>query len=278
MSLRVVGPDTFPIEKLIKPSRDTCLFMDTEKRSEDPSVFTIYFQNEPEAIYPSEQYLLENGDKYDAILTYHDSVLQKWNHAVFLHFYTQTWIEEEEYLTIDPKVKQFCVSFVAGAKQITGGHTFRLQLYFNQQHFPENFVFFRSGAGPILPEIRTNPVLGKDCKEKIVLFKHFQFSIVIENSKQRHYFTEKLMDCLITKTIPIYYGCPNIDEYFDTKGWILLDAPSVEDLYLKVNHLHADYYVQHLDTVEANYKKCFLYKDMWGKMNKALLTIPGYRS
>lgn len=278
MSLRILGPDTFPLEKLVKPSRDVCLCMDTKQKLQDPSVFHIYFQNEPEAIYPSERYLLEHGHEYDAILTYHDSVLQKFKHAVFLHFYTQTWIEEEDYLTIDPTAKQFAVSFLAGAKQLTEGHTFRLQIYFSQKSFPEFFVFFRSGAGPVLPELRTNPVLGKDCKEKIILFQNFQFSIVIENSKQRHYFTEKLMDCLITKTIPIYYGCPNITDYFDTTGWILLETPSVEELYSKVQSLNQQHYANHLETVEANYKKCFLYKDMWGKMNAALLKIPSYCS
>ena len=73
-----------------------------------------------------------------------------------------------------------------------------------------------------LPDISNNPLLPQD--NKINLFRKYQFSIVIENVAQNTWFTEKIIDCLITKTIPIYYGCPSISEYFDTTGWIIFDG------------------------------------------------------
>ncbi|MFV0445254.1 MAG: hypothetical protein ACK5Q5_16880, partial [Planctomycetaceae bacterium] len=36
----------------------------------------------------------------------------------------------------------------------------------------------------------------------------FRFSIAMENASSNLYFTEKLVDCLLLETIPIYYGCP----------------------------------------------------------------------
>jgi len=45
------------------------------------------------------------------------------------------------------------------------------------------------------------------------------FQVVIENASRNGYFTEKLIDCLVTGTVPIYWGCPNLEEYgFDEKG------------------------------------------------------------
>jgi hypothetical protein len=44
------------------------------------------------------------------------------------------------------------------------------------------------------------------------------FSIIIENSKEDYMFTEKLIDCFLTGTIPIYYGCPSIGLFFNDKG------------------------------------------------------------
>jgi len=43
----------------------------------------------------------------------------------------------------------------------------------------------------------------------------YQFSIAIENSIEEDYFTEKLTDCILTDTTPIYYGCPNIQRFFN---------------------------------------------------------------
>lgn len=42
----------------------------------------------------------------------------------------------------------------------------------------------------------------------------YKFSIAIENCVESGYFTEKLTDCILTDTTPIYFGCPNIDNFF----------------------------------------------------------------
>jgi hypothetical protein len=51
-------------------------------------------------------------------------------------------------------------------------------------------------------------------EHKIDALKDYQFSIAIENTKEDGYFTEKLGDCILTDTTPIYMGCPNIQDYF----------------------------------------------------------------
>jgi hypothetical protein len=49
--------------------------------------------------------------------------------------------------------------------------------------------------------------MGEMCKE-------YAFTIVIENTSHDHYFTEKLINPLIYNTIPIYWGCKKVNEYF----------------------------------------------------------------
>ena len=46
------------------------------------------------------------------------------------------------------------------------------------------------------------------------------FSIAIENASYETYFTEKLLDCFATGTIPVYYGAPDIGDYFNKDGII----------------------------------------------------------
>lgn len=52
----------------------------------------------------------------------------------------------------------------------------------------------------------------------------YRYSIIIENEKSRYWFTEKLIDCLSVGTIPIYWGCPDIENFFDASGIIEFDG------------------------------------------------------
>lgn len=49
------------------------------------------------------------------------------------------------------------------------------------------------------------------------------FHICIENSSVPHYWTEKIADSLLGYAVPIYYGAPNILDYFPQKAIIWLD-------------------------------------------------------
>jgi hypothetical protein len=51
----------------------------------------------------------------------------------------------------------------------------------------------------------------------------YMFSIAIENSVQNDYFSEKIIDCFVTGTIPIYWGARNLGQYFDLDGVIPFD-------------------------------------------------------
>ena len=49
------------------------------------------------------------------------------------------------------------------------------------------------------------------------------FSVAIENNVLRTYFTEKVLDCFATGTIPIYLGAPDIGDHFNIDGILTLD-------------------------------------------------------
>ena len=57
---------------------------------------------------------------------------------------------------------------------------------------------------------------------------NYLYSIAIENSCTKNCFEEKFTDCILAWTIPIYYGCPNIDKYFpkDCYYWLDINSPN----------------------------------------------------
>ena len=58
----------------------------------------------------------------------------------------------------------------------------------------------------------------------------YMFSVCIENATMDTYFTEKILDCFATGTIPIYKGTKKILNYFDPEGIIFLDDIDIDDL------------------------------------------------
>lgn len=55
---------------------------------------------------------------------------------------------------------------------------------------------------------------------KIDGLRDYRFQVVIENVRCDWWFTEKLIDCFATGTIPIYRGCTSLSGYFNSRGII----------------------------------------------------------
>jgi hypothetical protein len=78
------------------------------------------------------------------------------------------------------------------------------------------------------------------------------------------------VDCVLSRTIPIYWGCPNISDFFDTTGWIILDTTDVRELTQKLKLLNEDYYGLYKDTIEKNYTKAEGYSDFYENVSNAV--------
>jgi hypothetical protein len=51
----------------------------------------------------------------------------------------------------------------------------------------------------------------------------YKYSLAIENYSGLHYWSEKLADCFLSYTMPIYYGCVNLSDYFPKESFIWID-------------------------------------------------------
>ena len=60
-------------------------------------------------------------------------------------------------------------------------------------------------------------------ERKIDALIDYEFSIGIENSSQKNYISEKFFDPLLVGAVPIYYGCPNIEDVYNKNSFIHLD-------------------------------------------------------
>lgn len=52
----------------------------------------------------------------------------------------------------------------------------------------------------------------------------YRFSVVIENSREPCYISEKLIDAALCRTIPIYWGAPDVAQWFNPAGIIACET------------------------------------------------------
>jgi hypothetical protein len=80
----------------------------------------------------------------------------------------------------------------------------------------------------------------------------------MENSVQDDYFTEKIIDCFLTGTIPIYWGTKNINKYFDENGIIILPNTNEWDFNFEsaieiINLLDENFYNERIISITKNF-------------------------
>jgi hypothetical protein len=204
---------------------------------------------ESEAIMPQLYDILANNHKqlaqrYKKIFTYSEKCLQA-NPQLFCQipaYMGWLWTEYgggyDKNSTLPPKTKG--LSTVTSEKIMCPGH--HLRQVVSQQ---------LQGVADCYGNFFKNPVA-----TSWDAIAPYRFHLAIENESSPNYFTEKLINCFQAKTVPIYWGCPNLEDFgFDTRGIV-----RVEDLItrIKSGEIIADIvsdksYNVLQDAIECNY-------------------------
>jgi hypothetical protein len=236
---------------------------------EDSNVYNVLnIVNEPEPTRMNNKKVLEIAEYFNLILTWDKTILKKCNNAKFFPC-GMSWIDQSK-LSELKEPKEFGVTFVCGTKNLTSNHRLRHELWYRQKEIKIPYKFYNSSHNPMM-NIDNNPLLGPNPEDKLEMF-NYQYHIAIENSSYDNYFTEKLMDCFITKTIPIYLGCPNIDKFFNINGIICVD--SVDTILGICNNLITTsfFYNAKQTYVDSNFKLCQPYiEDFTDRLYRSIL-------
>jgi len=143
-------------------------------------------------------------------------------------------------------------SMVSSNKTMCQGHMTRLRIMEILKDQPKVDRFF-GGGGPgtdgWIPIFRS--------------LKDYMFSIVVENYIYELYFTERLLNCFATGTIPIYLGAVNISDLFNIKGIIHLNhINSIQDFNKLFEKLSIEDYYSRIEAVKDNFNRCLEYKSI----------------
>jgi len=195
-----------------------------------PSCFKIALLLESRAIAPKVyQQVLEIEKEFNLILTHDVKLLKRGGKYQFYPF-GGCWIAPEECRIY---AKQRDVSIIASAKRQTVGHKLRHKVI---SAMGARLEVFGRGYQPV--------------ESKLEGLARYRYSMVIENIREPNYFTEKLVDCFATGTVPIYWGCPNIGEFFDEKG--IIPFRNMRELRSLVDKAGPNDYESRLGAIQAN--------------------------
>jgi len=224
-----------------------------------PATNTLFITGEPESVRPYSEVFLK---QFNRVLTSQRNILHSnpiFSQQGFLWWVGTNYIPESnsyspEYkhnydeLILDYTVKKTkLLSVISSNKIFTNGHSQRLNFVTKlTSHFGEQIDFYGRYINSF--------------SDKWDAIAPYKYHIAIENSCYEDYWTEKIADCFLSLTYPIYCGCPNLDNYFKQESFTAINIENhKEAIGIIEDVINADYHTKNYDfLVEA--KKMVLNK------------------
>jgi hypothetical protein len=197
------------------------------------SQIKIAWLMEPPAIHPwSYENIINFEDKFDYILTFDENLLNR--SSKYIKYIVGQSRVPDNISNFYEKSKH--ISMISSGKEMSYGHRYRSYVYNLVKDKVDGW-----GNG-----------LGRPFDEKTEPLIDYEFSICVMNSRINNYFTEILIDPMRLGTIPIFWGCPNIGDYFNLNGMETFDT--LDDLSEVIKNLKP--YKEYIKGAKENFFLC----------------------
>lgn len=136
--------------------------------------------------------------------------------------------------------KKKLISVITSDKAFTQGHIDRIRFVERlKQHYGDTIDVFGHGI--------------RNFNDKWDVLAPYRYHIVIENSCEPYYWTEKLGDCYLCGTYPIYCGCTNVGDYFPDGAYTPISLSNFDAAVATIDRvIAADTYA----AAEATLQEC----------------------
>ncbi len=130
------------------------------------------------------------------------------------------------------------ISVITSNKAFTQGHQDRIEFVAKlKAHYGDLLDVYGRGFN--------------DFEDKWDVLAPYKYHISIENSSYNYYWTEKISDCYLAGTFPIYFGCKNISDYFPEDGFRAINIYKFEEAVGIIDAiLESDVYGKSLSALE----------------------------
>jgi hypothetical protein len=235
--------------------------------------YNILMVMEPNQLFGIHDWAIQNAHLFSIVLTWGQEILDACPNSIFFPFGI-SWLDKEYIDNADKIEKQFEVSFLCGGKQRIEGHHLRHRLHKRENEIttPKQWYYtlpdydYNGGHHTIIKYEGKSP--GHEKKR----LWNSMFTIAVENSSNRGYHTEKVIDAFLSKTVPIYWGCPNLEELgYDPAGFIYCNDEN--EIIEATNKLIPEDYFNRKKAINHNYELAKYYADLFSRFRETLKEI-----
>lgn len=208
----------------------------------------IYYACEPETVVPehSATGLRTLSDYYKAILTWNDEAVD--DIARFKISSTYYFHPQRGTISFDNRRLLVSISSNKNTQSAKGLYQERKRIIEYFEGIAGNdFALF--GRGWENPNYRN--YMGS-CKDKFAVFCNFRFVLCLENMKDVcGYISEKIFDCFMAGTVPVYQGAVNIADFVPQECFIDYSAfKTPEELYTFLKNMDRETWLQYMNAIE----------------------------
>lgn len=168
--------------------------------------------------YERNSYLIPYFSYFDVILTGFD---KKYSSKILNMQAALPWLIDKNYQQLvklpPPSLDQKSdrLSWITSNSNVNPGHVPRLNFLERIKQADLNFDLFGRGIRHI--------------DNKFDALYPYKYTLAVENYSDRNYWTEKISDAYLSWTMPVYYGCQNIEDFFPENSFIKIDIHKPEE-------------------------------------------------
>lgn len=227
----------FVFQPVGKPKKKFAMFV--ESRSIVPHTYEMALAN--------KDYMEQ---EFEYVFTYDAQMLASFSNARFIPFCASLWYgrtSDGGGLSVEQhKHKTKNVSMIASNKSMCEMHIVRKDLAMKLKNQGLADTFGEFDGGPRIPVVD-------------VALEKYRYAVVVENDIVPFYYTEKIINCFASQTVPIYLGATEIGRFYRSDGIIQLkreDIDHIEDILAKCT---PEDYEHRLPAILENYKRALFY-------------------
>lgn len=156
-------------------------------------------------------WMVEGHDQYHHVFTHHPKDKTAGNKYIRCHPAVPWHVNKsyDELKQLPLPIKQKTISWITSNLTTFPGHKVRMDFLAYLQSRTFSLDLYGKGINYI--------------EDKWDGLAPYRYSLAIENSASPDYWTEKIADCFLSWTVPIYYGCTNLEDYFPAESFIRID-------------------------------------------------------
>ena len=260
---------TLDIYKNQNVDPDICIFLDmptfsTNKIINKKKTKSIVMLREAEIINKIN-YDKKRHQEFDFILTWKNSLI---NNKKYFFFPSTRYVFSGRATVKDYLDRKLCVLINSNlSSKIKGelySHRFKIIRWFEKKYI-NDFDLYGYGWDKYILKIRNKTIFSSKLlapkrisykgtvEDKIATISKYKFVICFENANNvEDYISEKIFDCFLASTVPIYLGAPNIEKIIPKECFIdFRQFNSIDEMHIFISSMNSKRYLEYIDNINS---------------------------